>query len=273
MCTAGALEQDKTAGDIKLFPTCNESEHEKLRPRRTVSDMVAMGRIGIRVLVAAVIAVIAPSGLPGNATAAQMATLGGGSGILIEGRAVCTVTTVGYDRAGRMVGLTAGHCADIGMSVQAETQQAGIIGTVAAVGHSNDYAIIEFDRTKVTPVRQVAQTFIGGIGAPPRPGDIVCKNGRTSGFDCGVVWDTHESWFRSQLCSRPGDSGGPVTLGDRLIGMNIGHIGIVVAGVTVFDVACGAAPAVHDPAVAIDIGVILDEMNQSDAVGTGFRPL
>lgn len=268
-----ALEQDGGAGDIKLFPTCNESEHEKLRPRRTVSYMVAMGRIGIRVLVAAVIAVIAPSGLPGDVTAAQTATLGGGSGILIEGRAVCTLTTVGYDSADRMVGLTAGHCAEIGNSVQAETQQAGVIGTVAAVDHSsNDFAVIEFDRTKVTPVRQVAQTFIGGIGAPPRPGDIVCKNGRTSGFDCGVVWDTHDWWFRSQLCSRPGDSGGPVTLGDRLVGMNIGHIGIMVLGVIVFDIACGAAP-VHDPAVAIDIGLILREVDRSGGVGAGFRPL
>ncbi|MEV4237607.1 MULTISPECIES: S1 family peptidase [unclassified Nocardia] len=234
--------------------------------------MVAMGRIGIRVLVAAIIAVIAPSGLPGSATAAQMATMGGGSGILLDGRAVCTLTTVGYDSADRMVGLTAGHCAEIGMSVQAETQGAGVIGTVAAVNRNNDFAVIEFDRTKVTPVRQIAQTFIGGIGAPPRPGDVVCKNGRTSGFDCGVVWDARDWWFQSQLCSRPGDSGGPVTLGDRLVGMNIGHIGLMVLGVTVFDIACGTA-AVHDPAVAIEIGVILGEMDRSGGVGAGFRPL
>jgi hypothetical protein len=234
--------------------------------------MVAMGRIGIRLLVAAVIAVIAPSGLSGTAMAAQMATMGGGSGIVLDGRAVCTLTTVGYDSADRMVGLTAGHCAEIGMPVQSETQQAGVIGTVAAVDHNNDFAVIEFDRTKVTPVRQVAQTYIGGIGVPPRPGDIVCKNGRTSGFDCGVVWDTPGWWFQSQLCSRPGDSGGPVTLGDRLVGMNIGHIGVMVLGVTLFDIACDAA-AVHDPAVAIEIGVILGEMDRSGGVGVGFRPL
>ncbi|WP_063813579.1 S1 family peptidase [Nocardia anaemiae] len=231
--------------------------------------MVAIGRIGIRVLVAAVIVVIAPCG---NATAAQMATMGGGSGIVLDGRAVCTLTTVGYDSADRMVGLTAGHCAELGMPVQSETQQAGVIGTVAAVDHDNDFAVIEFDRTKVTPVRQVAQTFISGIGVPPRPGDIVCKNGRTSGFDCGVVWDTHEWWFQSQLCSKPGDSGGPVTLGDRLVGMNIGHIGVVVLGVTVVDAACGTA-VVHDPAVAIEIGVILGLLERSGGVGAGFRPL
>ncbi|MEV5832626.1 S1 family peptidase [Nocardia sp. NPDC052112] len=234
--------------------------------------MVAMRSIGIRILVAAAIAVMAPSGVPGNATAAQMATLGGGSGILLDGRAACTLTTVGYDTADRVVGLTAGHCADIGATVQAETQQIGVIGTVVAVGRNNDFAVIEFDRTKVTPVRQVAQTFIGGLGAPPRPGDIVCKNGRTSGFDCGVVWDTHDWWFRSQLCSKPGDSGAPVTLGDRLVGMNIGHVRVTLLDVPIVDSACGEA-AVHDPAVAIEIGVIVGEMDRSGGVGAGFRPL
>ncbi|WP_433192062.1 S1 family peptidase [Nocardia sp. CA-107356] len=233
--------------------------------------MVALERIGIRVLMAAAIAVIGPTGLTAYAAAGHMATLGGGSGILLGGRSTCTLTTVGYDHTDRLVGLTAGHCAEIGLSVQAETQQAGVIGTVAAVDHDNDFAVIEFDRAKVTPIRQVSQTFIGGIGAPARPGDIVCKNGRTSGFTCGVVWDTHGWWFQNQVCSEPGDSGGPVTIGDRLVGMNVGHIAITVLGVPVFDIACESP--VHDPAVATHIGMILDTIDRSGGIGAGFRPL
>ena len=151
-------------------------------------------------------------------------------------------------------------------------QQADVIGTVAAVDHDIDFAVIEFDRSKVAPIRQVSQTFIDGIGTPPRPGDIVCKNGRTSGFACGVVRDTHGWWFQNQLCSGPGDSGGPVTIGDRLVGMNVGHIGVSMLGAPVNDIVCAVA-AVHDPAVAIDIDVILGEMDRSGGVGAGFRPL
>lgn len=230
--------------------------------------MVALGRIGIRVLVAAAVAVIAPMGLTGNALAEQRAVLGGGSGILLDGRSTCTLTTVGYDSADRMVGLTAGHCAEIGMSVQAEAQQAGVVGTVAAVDHDSDFAVIEFDRARVTPIRQVAQTFIDGIGTPPRLGDIVCKNGRTSGFTCGLVWDTNQSWFQHQVCSRPGDSG------DRLVGMNVGHIGVEVVGVRVFDIRCESLLApVHEPAVATQIGMVLAAIDAGGGVGAGFRPL
>lgn len=236
--------------------------------------MVALGRIGIRVLVAAAVAVIASMGLPGNALAEQRAMLGGGSGILLDGRYTCTLTTVGYDRAERMVGLTAGHCAEIGMSVQAEARQAGVIGTVAAVDHDSDFAVIDFDRAKVTPIRQVAQTFIDGIGTPPRLGDIVCKNGRTSGFKCGLVWDTNLRWFQHQVCSRPGDSGGPVTIGDRLVGMNVGHIGVEMLGVRVFDIGCESLIApLHDPAVATQIGMVLAAIDAGGGVGAGFRPL
>ena len=38
------------------------------------------------------------------------AVLGGGSGIIIDNQFECTLTTIGNDGAGRLVGLTAGHC-------------------------------------------------------------------------------------------------------------------------------------------------------------------
>ncbi|QIS23071.1 hypothetical protein [Nocardia terpenica] len=58
-----------------------------------------------------------------------------------------------------------------------------------------------------------------GVGAAPRTGDTVCKNGRTTGFTCGIVWETHPLWFASHVCADHGDSGSPVLMGDRLIGM------------------------------------------------------
>ncbi|MBF6210069.1 hypothetical protein IU433_03055 [Nocardia puris] len=201
--------------------------------------------------------------------------LGGGSGVVFGYRAVCTLTAIGHDREGRLVGLTAGHCTEVGQPVHAEhATHAGVIGTVVARQLADDWAVIEFDAARVAPRREVAGTVITGIGGPPEPGDVVCKNGRTSGHSCGVVWDRHDWWFRNQVCSQPGDSGGPVTVGDRLVGMNVGHIRVDVLGVTVFDIACQhPAVSVHDPAVATHIGRVLDAVDRTGGVGAGFRPL
>ena len=44
-----------------------------------------------------------------NAVAAPT-PMGGGSGIIIDNQLVCTLTTIGHDNGGRLVGITAGHC-------------------------------------------------------------------------------------------------------------------------------------------------------------------
>ncbi|WP_225728013.1 MULTISPECIES: S1 family peptidase [unclassified Nocardia] len=230
---------------------------------------------GIRRMLVAAVAALVTIGPCGSAAAQETVALGGGSGILLGSSTACTLTTIGYDRAGRLTGLTAGHCAEPGMPVRAEaTPDTVVVGTVAAVDHSDDYAVIVFDRERVTPVRRVDATVIAGIGAPPREGDLVCKNGRTTGVDCGLVWATHEWWFQNQVCSRPGDSGGPVTLGDRLVGMNVGHIGTEAIGITLADLTCRhPAASGHDPAVAIQIGMVLAAIEQAGGPGAGFRPV
>ncbi|WP_245673080.1 S1 family peptidase [Nocardia lijiangensis] len=227
-----------------------------------------------RAVLAALAAVLIATLSPGHASAAEPAVLGGGSGIVLGMNAACTLTTIGYDNAGRLVGLTAGHCTQPGIPVRAEhAPWVGPIGTVVLVDRYDDYAVIEFDRERVVPLRNVGATVIADVGGPPAPGTIVCKNGRTSGHGCGVVWDQHEWWFRNQVCSQPGDSGGPVTVGDRLVGMNIGHAGVAAFGVTVFDVACQHPQvAVHDPAVATQIGKVLHDIDRAGGPGAGFEP-
>ncbi|MEV6280750.1 hypothetical protein [Nocardia sp. NPDC051832] len=234
--------------------------------------MSAVARVRLPLLLA-VLAVIPVTALcAGTGTAQQTAVLGGGSGITLGDQVACTLTTIGYDREQRLVGLTAGHCADLGTPVLAErTVEAGPVGTVALVDPDDDYAVIEFDPAKVVPVRQVSGTRIDGIGEPPRPGDVVCKNGRTTGFDCGLVWDAHPWWFQNEAGSRSGDSGAPVTLGDQLVGMNVGHLRaedavVAIAGHPV------PTPA-HDPAVATQIGMILADIDKTGGVGAGFRPV
>ena len=65
----------------------------------------------------------------GSATAAPAAVLGGGSGIVVNDELVCSLTTIGHDNAGRLVGLTAGHCGEPGSYVVPEaSQDSGIVG-------------------------------------------------------------------------------------------------------------------------------------------------
>ncbi|MFD6463823.1 chymotrypsin family serine protease, partial [Streptomyces roseolus] len=86
------------------------------------------------------------------------------------------------------------------------------------------------------------------------------------------VWGNLDINTLNQSCSLPGDSGGPVTVGDRLVGMNQGRY-ISIAGIR-FDVPCGnPADPIHSPAYFTSIDLILGAVNQLDGVGAGFQPI
>ncbi|PYE15563.1 hypothetical protein DFR67_110229 [Williamsia limnetica] len=162
----------------------------------------------------------------GTATAApSKVALGGGSGILVlkggNSASACTLTTIGYDNRGGLYGLTAAHCGEGGQRVVAEQQQnRGVIGRITFSNHKLDYAIIAFDQDKVAPTRTVGSVTIRGVQTtPPNFGTIACKEGRTTGGTCGVTWFSNGVEHISQICVTEGDSGSPVVVGDRLIGM------------------------------------------------------
>ncbi|RJO69035.1 hypothetical protein D5S18_30615 [Nocardia panacis] len=211
----------------------------------------------------------------GSAQADPGAVLGGSSGIIFDNNAACSLTTIGHDSSGRLVGFTAGHCAPEGMRLVAErAREEGVVGRVVFSDNGNrlDYAVIEFDAAKVIPVRTVGVTTIEGLGAAPGPGGTVCANGRSSGSSCGVVWGVLDGTTINQGCSKPGDSGGPVMVGDRLVGMNQGRLtGLGPIG---FDVPCLiAAIPYHSPAFFAPIDQILADIDARGGVGAGFRPI
>lgn len=217
---------------------------------------------------------------PGSASAAGATPMGGGSGIALATSDpnvfdLCTMTAVGYDGAGRLVGITAGHCADVGAPVWSEASPGtGVIGQVVEVDHYWDWAIIELDPARVIPVRQVTLSVINGVGASPAPLSWVCKNGRTTGFTCGPVWETLSSGFSSHVCAHYGDSGSPVLVNDRLVGMIISGEVLNIAGFAIRLPSC-ANPInpIHEPDIATDIGIILGSIDQHGGVGAGFRLL
>lgn len=109
----------------------------------------------------------------GTADAAPPVTLGGGSGIYVEqlddpnSTADCTLTSIGYDRDGKLVGITAGHCGEVGARIAAEYTRSGGIGVISEKSAGNDWAVIVFDPARVNPTKQVAQSVINSVGALP----------------------------------------------------------------------------------------------------------
>ncbi|WP_029930441.1 S1 family peptidase [Nocardia otitidiscaviarum] len=242
--------------------------------------MIAIGRA--RILRWAVVAAMALGGsvlTAGAAQAAPAAVLGGGSGIYVEQLddpttiGECTLTAIGFDRDDRLVGLTAGHCGEVGARIAAEYSiDSGTIGVIAEKSEGNDWAVIAFDPDRVAPTRQVAQTVINGVGAPPNIGDNVCKNGRTTGFTCGVVWETKPGYFRSQVCADQGDSGGPVLLGDQLVGMIVAGSEVRIGPLSIDPGACaGGGDFIHRPEVSTNITLVLGDIDHRGGVGAGFR--
>ncbi|KAA8888372.1 trypsin-like peptidase domain-containing protein [Nocardia colli] len=229
-----------------------------------------MNTIPLTVMTAAVVAVSVVAG-PAHAEPGVM--LGGGSGIILDDYELCTLTTIGRDGAGRLVGLTAGHCALIGDPIASEQDWgAGDVGRVVDVNDDLDYAVIEFDPAKVTPVRQIGGTTIAGLGTYPGQGGVVCENGRSTGFDCGIVWGHLGDRILNQTCSRPGDSGGPVTVDDLLVGMNNGRV-VGVAGIDLNVECVTAANPVHSPAFTHSITDILRAIDAGGGPGSAFRPI
>ena len=135
-----------------------------------------------------------------------------------------------------------------------------MVGHFTASNPDLDYAVIQFDPSKVTPVNRVGNLSITGVGNPAQFGNIVCKEGRTTGNTCGLTWGdvfgTHsETW--TQMCVVEGDSGSPVVIGSTLVGMVNAYLLAACIG----------------PEVGTNINSIFDSINRAGGVGAGFRPI
>ncbi len=196
----------------------------------------------------------------GTSAAAPPAVMGGGTGIILGNEALCTLTAIGHDNSGRLVGLTAGHCGEPGYEIVPERRQdVGIVGHMVGKSRELDYAVIEFDPAKVVPVNRIGPVTITTVGSPANFPDVVCKQGLRTGNTCGVVWgdllQTNETW--TQMCVIQGDSGSPVVRGTTLVGMVNAYLGVACLG----------------PELGTDIDIILADLNAHGGVGAGFRPI
>ncbi|BBX05615.1 S1 family peptidase [Mycolicibacterium aichiense] len=224
-------------------------------------------RLTARAALMALVALIA--GVAPVATADGKVPMGGGAGIVVNGDTYCTLTSIGNDNTGALIGFTSAHCGGPGAQVASEDRPAdGVIGTMVAGNDGLDYAVIRFDPAKVQPISNYKGFVIDGIGPDPTFGEVACKLGRTTGYSCGVTWGPGQDpgTIVNQVCGQPGDSGAPVTVNNKLVGMIHGAFSEDLPTCVVKFIP------LHTPAVTMSINAILGDVAGKNRPGTGFVP-
>jgi hypothetical protein len=205
-----------------------------------------------------------------TATADDRVPLGGGAGIVVNTGTVCTLTAIGHDKFGDLIGFTSAHCGGPGAPVAAEgAENRGPVGTMVAGNDNLDYAVIKFDPAKVIPVANFNSFAINGIGPEPSFGQVACKQGRTTGNSCGVTWGPGQDpgTLLMQVCGGPGDSGAPVTVDNQLVGMIHGAFSDSLPTCVTKYIP------LHTPAVVMSINADLADINAKNRPGSDFVPI
>jgi len=218
-------------------------------------------------VVASFAAIISPGCLvTGVAKADSQGLLGGGAGIIVNGT-YCTLTTIGHDNSGTLVGFTAATCGGSASSVGIESGPGGV-GNVVATNDDLDYAVIKFDPAKVVPTASFAGFAINSIGPDPTTfRQQVCTQGGATGFGCGpfkfgnlkpgIAAANVPAW-------QPGDDGAPVTADGQLVGLT--RKGDTTA---VF----GPIPEASTHISFTLFSSILEDVNGKGGPGAGFTPI
>ena len=205
-----------------------------------------------------------------TASADDRVPLGGGAGIVVNTGTLCTLTAIGHDKFGDLIGFTSAHCGGPGAPVAAEgAENRGPVGTMVAGNDNLDYAVIKFDPAKVTPVANFNSFAINGIGPEPSFGQVACKQGRTTGNSCGVTWGPGQDpgTLLMQVCGGPGDSGAPVTVDNQLVGMIHGAFSDSLPTCVTKYIP------LHTPAVVMSINADLADINAKNRPGSDFVPV
>lgn len=202
-----------------------------------------------RLTLAAAVAVI-PAGLllgAGTASAAGTPSIGSGSKIVMPINAkesgACTVAGAGHDKFGNKVALTAGHCGKVGQVVK--DSKGRTIGTFATsvmnVNGISEFNKLDYAFIKLNPnVRLASHTTLNPLGVikrNPQFGQVVCKDGITTGVTCGALLGNSSTEGAGYQLTYFGDSGGPVVMGGKLVGVTSRSSNIPVLTPTLYTFA------------------------------------
>ncbi|ACP32325.1 S1 family peptidase [Corynebacterium aurimucosum] len=190
---------------------------------------------------------------------------GPGTPLYISEDTMCTLTAAGTDAQGRKVGITAGHCGNVGDPVSsADSWQVGPTGTLVTKNTYLDYSVIEFG-SKAEVTRSYNGVTAYGVGGAAQPGEVACKRGVATGTTCGMTFQHGKEISVNQVCAMVGDSGAPVFRDGRIVGS-------VSRGLFPGLPSCRTPwqGALHNPTVVSNTDAIVADLNRRGEVGSGF---
>jgi streptogrisin D len=166
-----------------------------------------------------------------------------GADPIYTGSSRCALGFNVRNSAGTQFFLTAGHCTSIGSSwYGANNVYLGYRTGTSFPG--NDYGIVRYTNTTIPKPGNVnlhngTYRDITGAGNPA-PGQPVCISGPVGGFRCGSIISLNNTVNYPQgtvyglgkinICSEPGESGGPVFSGTIAVGIISGGSGNCTTG-------------------------------------------
>lgn len=181
------------------------------------------------------------------------------------GDSVCTVAVSGVDNQGNKIAITAGHCGKQGMKVRSlDAGEAGVIGTYVRSGYP-DYGVIKLN-PNVRLTNSYGRVTVNQLGGPV-PGNFgqACKTGISTGTTCGPVLGVDGPFILAHICGSYGDSGGPLFVGNRLVGILNGGIGNLPSCTTPLQ------GPLHAPIAGAAWHVIQADLNAAGGAGAGLR--
>ncbi|WUE89384.1 S1 family peptidase [Streptomyces sp. NBC_00490] len=141
--------------------------------------------------------------------------------------------------------VTAGHCTDGATTWYTSSAQTTPIGSTTATSFpGNDFGVVRYSNPAVPHPGTIGSVDITGT-ATAYVGQSVCRRGATTGVRCGRVTalnatvnygsgDIVYGLIQTNICAEPGDSGGPLYAGDKVLGILSGGSGNCTSGGTTF---------------------------------------
>jgi len=167
----------------------------------------------------------------------------GGDGIYTAGRR-CSAG-VNVQSGSTYYFITAGHCTDGAATWYTGSALTTAIGPTTATSFpGDDFGVVRYTNSAVPHPGTIGTVDITGT-ATAYVGQAVCHRGATTGVHCGRVTavnatvnygsgDVVYGLIQTNICAEPGDSGGPLYAGDKVIGILSGGSGNCTSGGTTY---------------------------------------
>ncbi|MFF3372571.1 S1 family peptidase [Streptomyces sp. NPDC002680] len=137
--------------------------------------------------------------------------------------------------------VTAGHCTEGASTWYTSSAMTTAIGPTTGTSFpGNDFGVVQYTNQAVPHPGTIGTVDVTGT-ATAYVGQSVCRRGATTGVHCGVVTALNATvnygggtivsgLIRTSICAEPGDSGGPLYAGDKVIGILSGGTGNCTTG-------------------------------------------